>query len=172
MLNKPKDYHTTKLDVHADKTVYDLLPKQYKHLAPVGRLDRDTEGLLLFTNDGDTLYRLTHPKFDLDKVYFVTVKGYLEDVIKQKVERGVHLGPERTSPAKIQILKRKKESSEFLLTIHEGKKRQIRRMMAKLRLPVSYLKRTSHGPIKLGKLAPGYYRELTSIEIDQIRNLE
>ena len=172
MLNKPKGYLTTKADAHAEKTVYDLLPPKYHHLSPVGRLDKDTEGLLLFTNDGEMLYRLTHPKFNLDKVYHVEVRGVLDEKAKQKIEKGIYVGPQKTAPAQFRNVRRKKISTEFFLTIHEGKKRQIRIMFAIFKLPVMYLQRVAHGPIKLKQLALGYHRELTSDEIGQLQGIE
>ena len=171
MLNKPKGYMTTKEDRFADRTVYDLLPEKLNHLAPVGRLDKDTEGLLLLTNDGDVAYKLTHPKFNVDKTYYVTLRERLEHQKRLKVEKGVYLDGIKTLPAKVKIIKLLKDRTELSITVHEGKKRQIRRMFANVKTKVLYLKRLVQGPLKLGNLKVGCARELTSREIDSIRKL-
>lgn len=171
MLNKPKGYMTTKEDKFADRTVYDLLPKKLGHLAPVGRLDKDTEGLLLLTNDGDAAYKLTHPKFNVDKTYYVVLRERLEHQKRLKVEQGVYLDGIKTLPAKIKIIKLLRDRTELNITVHEGKKRQIRRMFANVKTKVQYLKRLAQGPLKLGNLKTGCARELTLKEIASIRTL-
>ncbi|MBU0467865.1 MAG: rRNA pseudouridine synthase [Candidatus Omnitrophica bacterium] len=169
LLNKPKGYMTTKEDRFADKTVLDLLPKNLNHLAPVGRLDKDTEGLLLLTNDGDVAYKLTHPKFNIDKTYYVTLRERLEHQKRIKVENGVYLDGVKTLPAKIKIIKLLRDRTELTITIHEGKKRQVRRMFANVKTKVLYLKRLVQGPLKLGTLKVGCARELNAKEINSIR---
>jgi len=165
LLNKPAGVVTTKQDRHAKKTVFDLLPKEYRHLSPVGRLDKDTEGLLLLTNDGDLAYRLTHPKFNVRKIYFVEVKGLLSPENKKKLEKGIIIEDKKTSPAKIRNLIRSKEKTEFLMTIHEGRKRQIRLMLGKVGHKVSYLKRIKQGSLSLGNLKIGDWKVLYPREI-------
>lgn len=165
LLNKPAGYVTTKKDRFAEKTVFDLLPASFGHLAPVGRLDKDTEGLLLLTNDGGLAYRLTHPKFELSKVYFVRVQGRLEPFQKRRLEQGIVLEDGKTAPGKIGKIQSRGDQTEFCLTIHEGKKRQIRRMLAKVGSSVIYLKRIAHGPLNLGELKRGQWRELREREI-------
>ena len=129
MLNKPAGYTTTKDDIHADKTVMDLLPSHLRHLAPVGRLDRDSEGLLLLTNDGDLAFHLTHPKFHADKTYLVRVKGELTKAKQAKIEGGIVLEGKKTAPCRIVDLKYNGTDTEFKITLNEGRKRQIRMMV-------------------------------------------
>lgn len=168
LLNKPAGVTTTKEDIHAEQTVIDLLPENYKHLVPVGRLDKDTEGLLLLTNDGDLTFKLTHPKFDVDKTYLVRVKGALSDDIKKKLEEGIMLEGRKTFPAKINDVKTKNRETEFLMTIHEGRKRQIRNMLGSFKLLVTYLKRLTQGPLELGDLPRGKWRILSPSEAAQL----
>jgi len=164
LLNKPKGYITTVADKHAEKTVLDLLPEDLKHLRPVGRLDKDTEGLLLLTNDGDLVYKLTHPKFNVDKTYHVVARARLKPDEKKRLEKGIVIDGKMTSPAKITDLKVGKES-EFLITIHEGRKRQIRLMLSALGHKVISLKRITQGALSLGNLAAGKWRVLSEKEI-------
>ncbi|MCK5180016.1 MAG: rRNA pseudouridine synthase [Candidatus Omnitrophica bacterium] len=171
LLNKPAGYTTTKSDQYAQKTVLDLLPRKFRHLSPAGRLDRDTEGLLLLTNDGDTAYQLTHPKFNVDKTYFVRVSGNLEIEKRKKVERGVVIDGKRTAPAKIKNIKPLKNVTELMITIHEGRKRQVRFMFAKVGHKVLYLKRLMQGPLVLGALKKGTWRLLNRQEIERIKKI-
>lgn len=171
LLNKPAGYITTKSDRFAEKTVLDLLPGKYQHLAPVGRLDRDTEGLLLLTNDGDAAYRMTHPKFNVDKTYFVCVSGRLAFEHKKKLEGGIVFDGQRTAPAVIKHVKLMKDRTEFTMIIHEGRKRQIRRMSAAAGYKVIFLKRLTQGPLALGVLKTGAWRELNRKEIEGLKNL-
>jgi len=166
MLHKPSGYVTTKSDRFAKKTMADLLPEQFRHLNPVGRLDKETEGLLLLTNDGGLLHVLTHPKFDVGKRYFVRVKGHMEEAGKTALESGVILDGKKTSPAKVSRVKHGKKATDFEIVIHEGWNRQIRRMCEAVGFPVRYLKRIQHGPIKLGDLQKGKWRRLTKKEIE------
>lgn len=171
LLNKPAGYVTTKSDPFAAKTVFDLLPAEFRHLVPVGRLDKDTEGLLLLTNDGDLTYTLTHPRFDIDKVYCVKIAGTLDAKDRQALEKGVILEGRRTSPAKIENMRVQGDVTELTITIHEGRKRQIRLMAASLGKRVLALKRIAQGPLKLGELRPGRWRLLNNTEIEQLRSL-
>ena len=164
MFNKPQGYVTTKVSQRSAKTVFDLLPSSFQHLSPVGRLDKDTEGLLLFTNDGDTAYGLTHPKFNVDKVYFVEVEGCLNSQNKQKLEKGVIIDKKKTAPAKIKNVRVLSGSTELVITIHEGRKRQVRLMFSSIGHEVKYLKRLSQGPLVLGNLKVGKWRSLTEDE--------
>lgn len=170
MLHKPSGYVSTKDDAFAKKKVTDLLPSTMKHLNPVGRLDKETEGLLLFTNDGDLLNQLTHPKFDVGKEYFVRVKGELDSLKQKKLEEGVVLDRKRTSPAQISKVQYDGKVTDFHMVIHEGMNRQIRRMCEKIKLSVRYLKRIQHGPIKLGDLQKGRWRRLTKQEIQLLKS--
>jgi len=168
MLNKPRGYVTTKAGQFSDKTVFDLFPQKFHHLSPAGRLDKDTEGLLLFTNDGDAAYRLTHPKFNLDKTYFVQVSGRLELQSKQRLEQGVVVEKKKTAPAKIKNVRVLKDRTELMITIHEGRKRQIRLMFSSAGHKVKYLKRLSQGPLVLGSLKVGNWRSLTEGELKKL----
>ncbi len=169
MLNKAGGVVTTKEDSHAKNTVMDLLPKEFKHLNPVGRLDKDTEGLLLLTNDGELAFRLTHPKFNIDKTYFAEVKGKLKEEDKLRLMKGIILDGSRTSSCKITNILAKADKSRFEITIHEGKKRQIRLMLASLGYHVLYLKRIVLGPLSLQNLPLGKWRHLTEKEISALK---
>jgi len=171
VLNKPAEYTTTKSDRHAEKTVIDLLPGKYKHLSPVGRLDQDTEGLLLLTNDGDVAYRLTHPKFNIDKTYFVRIAGQLEGRDKQKLEKGIVIEGKKTAPCRIKDVKACHDKTELTITIHEGRKRQIRLMFAAVGHKVIYLKRLSQGPLALGAMNPGEWSLLSKKEIERLKQI-
>ena len=171
LLNKPAGYVTTKEDPFAKKTVFELLPLKYQRLVSAGRLDQDTEGLLLFTNDGDLAFRLTHPKFNIDKIYFVRIKGALEQRHKTLLEKGIMLEGKKTIPAKISNIKLVGPRTELLITIHEGRKRQIRLMFAHAGYSVVYLKRIAQGPLKLGSLPLGQWRELKQKEIEILKKV-
>jgi len=165
MLNKPAGYTTTKDDIHADKTVMDLLPSHLRHLAPVGRLDRDSEGLLLLTNDGDLAFRLTHPKFHADKTYLVRVKGELTKAKQAKMEGGIIVEGKKTAPCRILEVKYNGTDTEFKITLNEGRKRQIRMMAKSIGHFVNYLCRLSMGKLQLGDLPKGQWRILTKEEV-------
>lgn len=169
MLNKPSGYVTTKTKRFGESIVFDLLPNDFQHLVPVGRLDKNTKGLLLLTNDGQLAFELTHPKFDVDKKYFVRVKGMLSAEQIRRLENGVIVEGEKTLPAKVSAVKNNKGSSEFILTIHEGRKRQIRLMAQSVGHYVIELIRLEHGPVKLGPLKEGAWRLLSNQEIAQLK---
>lgn len=171
LLNKPKGYTTTRSDRYAVKTVFDLIPGQFHHLVPAGRLDRDTEGLLLFTNDGDVTFALTHPRGLVDKIYFFRVTGAVDDKARRSLERGIVIDSQRTAPAKVKNLKVRRQISEGYITVHEGRKRQIRLMFGKLGLRVDYLQRVAQGPLALGTLKPGAWRLLNKTEKEQLSGL-
>ncbi|MBF0385497.1 MAG: rRNA pseudouridine synthase [Candidatus Omnitrophica bacterium] len=168
LLNKPKGYVTTKEDKFAEKTVYDLLPSKFGHLSPVGRLDKNTEGLLLLTNDGNFSQRLTHPKFNVKKNYFVRINGILSEEEKKALETGVMIDGKKTSPAEIKNIKTQKDTAEFCITIHEGRNRQIRKMCEAIGKKVIYLKRVSEGVLKLGALPSSKFRSLSREEIQKL----
>jgi pseudouridine synthase len=137
----------------------------------VGRLDKDTTGLLVITNDGQLAHRLSHPRFEIDKEYLVMVEGkpVPEDI--KKLERGIDLDGKKTAPCKIRIVKRADKFCIFKMTLHEGRKRQIRRMFAEAGFTVTELKRIRYAGLRLGSLAPGQYRELTEKEIKRLKGL-
>lgn len=172
LLNKPKGFVTTVADRHAQKTVMDILPQPWRHLNPAGRLDKDTEGLLLLTNDGDSAYKLTHPKFNVDKIYYVEIEGRLREDHKTELEEGILIEGKKTSPARISQIKHSGEMTSLEITIHEGRKRQIRVMFAKIGYKVVYLKRLAQGPLKLGSLRKGQWRPLSPREIDDLKKIK
>ncbi len=165
LFHKPKGVVTTKRDRFAAKTVLDFFPEDLKHLNPVGRLDKETTGLLLLTNDGDLAHRLTHPSFDVEKVYRVRLDRALGPADKKKLEKGVVLDGKSTLPCRIGG----RGAADIQVTIHEGRKRQIRRMFALLGYAVEELKRVRHGPLVLGDLKPGSWRRLTPHEIQILK---
>lgn len=174
MLNKPKGFVSATTD-REHKTVVDIISSsEKKDLFPVGRLDIDTEGLLLITNDGELAHRLLAPKNHVEKTYYVEVSGILDDVDVDAVEKGIDIGEEKnTIPAKMEILKTDIQNniSSCYLTIHEGKFHQVKRMMKKLGKTVTYLKRVSMGSLILdSKLKNGNYRKLTEQEIIELKN--
>ena len=174
MLNKPKGFVSATTD-REHKTVVDIISSsEKKDLFPVGRLDIDTEGLLLITNDGELAHRLLAPKNHVEKTYYVEFSGILDDVDVDAVEKGLDIGEEKnTIPAKMEILKTDIQNniSSCYLTIHEGKFHQVKRMMKKLGKTVTYLKRVSMGSLILdSKLKKGNYRKLTEQEIIELKN--
>ena len=169
MLNKPASIIATTSDEIDRKTVLDLIPEKYSSLRlyPVGRLDKDSTGLLLLTNDGQLTYQLTHPKFEHEKEYFVAIKGSLKHNEKQKLQKGIDLSDGKTYPAIIRSLKNRPPFN-YSITIHEGKKRQVRRMFEELGHPVFALRRIRMGKLRLGNLKEGEVRELSRAEIDSL----
>jgi len=169
MLHKPAGYVTTRSDPYGKQTVYELLPQSLRlEVFPVGRLDKDTEGLLLFTNDGELAYRLTHPKFDVEKTYQLKIKGRWPREKLAPLEKGIELPHGLSAPAKITHHRAGRHITTFSLTLHEGKKRQIRRMCRAVRLPLVALKRHRQGPLRLGNLQQGAWRYLSTEEIEQL----
>jgi 23S rRNA pseudouridine2605 synthase len=170
ILNKPKGYITSVSDEQGRPTVMDLIPDRYKKamISPVGRLDKESEGLLLFTNDGDIAYKLTHPKFRIKKEYIVELNNPLKEEDKDKIEKGVFLYGEKTNPAKIEIINNTKKIIK--MTISEGKKRHIRLAFELFSYKVKKLKRIAFGPIKLKNLDPGSYRLLREDEVKKLHN--
>lgn len=163
LLNKPTAYMTTVSDPEGRRTVMSLLPKVAERLYPVGRLDYDTSGLLLFTNDGALTERLLHPSRDIEKVYRVTVEGQVDREARQRLAEGIELEDGVTAPAQVEMM-RQGEESVVQIAIHEGRNRQVRRMFDALDLPVKRLKRIAFGPIALGHLKTGDWRLLAPSE--------
>lgn len=172
LLNKPKGYITTMEDQFDRPIVLDLVKDVPQRLHSIGRLDYDTEGLLLLTNDGSLTYALTHPSHQVEKTYIVRAKGRITSSAIRTLEKGVMLDDGMTAPAKAELLKGKMDHSVIKLTIHEGRNRQVRRMMDKVGFPVLRLKRVEMGPIRLGHLHPGGYRHLSQREVKQLKKLE
>ncbi len=169
MLNKPKGIISSTGDTRGAKTVIDILPEKCRHirLYPVGRLDRDSTGLILLTNDGDLTFRLTHPRFEQEKEYLVRIEQDLKPAERTQLQEGIHLDDGETSPARVKALRYPPFS--YSITIHEGKKRQVRRMFAALGYRVLELKRIRFGSLRLGALREGEIRELTASEVRSLR---
>ena len=164
MLNKPRGYVCTLSDEKGRKNVAELVSGCGARVYPVGRLDLNSEGLLLLTNDGELANRLTHPKKEVDKVYLVWLSHYIpgcEDSIASPIE----IDGRETSPAKVETIKRDGETALLRITIHEGRNRQIRRLCERANVTVTRLRRVAEGPLQLGDLKPGQWRVLTEEEI-------
>jgi 23S rRNA pseudouridine2605 synthase len=169
MLNKPPGYVTTMSDPEKRPTVQDLLKGVRIRVYPVGRLDFNTEGMLLLTNDGDFAHLVTHPSHELPKTYLVKVKGQLDDATLEKLAKGVYLDDGKTAPAKIRKVRKEEANSWIEIAIHEGRKRQVRRMMDRVGHSVIRLKRVKIGPLSLGDLPVGAYRHLIAEEVKTLR---
>ncbi|MBP3242321.1 MAG: rRNA pseudouridine synthase [Ruminococcus sp.] len=169
MLNKPRGYVTTVSDELDRRCVMDLLTDVEERVYPVGRLDRNSEGLLLFTNDGEFANSIMHPSRHISKTYRVTVRPDISDEQLVRMSEGIEIDGKKTLPATI-IVKEKQEGRVVLLiTIKEGRNRQIRKMCEAVGLEVARLRRISIGPLKLGMLKPGTWRELTAEELRALR---
>lgn len=164
LFHKPKGVVTTKKDVFAAKKVVDLLPSDLRYLNPVGRLDKDTTGLLLLTNDGDLAFRLSHPSFEVEKTYRVVLDKPLSPQDKIEIEKGVKLDAKPTSVSKIRSI----TPQDLEIVIHEGRKRQVRRMFAAFGYRVVALCRIQQGPLTLGDLKEGAWRFLTQQEVQKL----
>ncbi|MBU0581437.1 MAG: rRNA pseudouridine synthase [Candidatus Margulisbacteria bacterium] len=170
ILNKPAGYITSKQDPGGQPTVYELLPIDLpKDLHAVGRLDLDSTGLLLFTNNGTLTHRLTHPKHHIEKEYEVNIQGILKSEIKNEIEKGIILDGKKTKPCKIFNIQEQAENTLLHIILTEGKHRQIRRIFAKYNLPVTSLKRIRLGEIHLGNLTEGQFRVLSNNEIAYLK---
>ncbi|MBR6925354.1 MAG: rRNA pseudouridine synthase, partial [Oscillospiraceae bacterium] len=169
-LNKPRGYVTTVSDELDRKCVMDLLEGVNERVYPVGRLDKNSEGLLLFTNDGNFANSVMHPSRHLAKTYRVTVRPDITDDQLVTMSSGMVIDGHKTQPAVINVLTKEQGRVVLLITIHEGRNRQIRKMCEGVGLEVARLRRISVGPVKLGMLKPGTYRELTAEELRAIRN--
>lgn len=170
MLNKPEGYITSVKDEKGRKTVLDIV-KVKERIYPIGRLDYDSSGLLLLTNDGDIYNKIIHPRVKINKKYLVNIKGSLSEDDIEKLETGINIGDYVTAPAYVKVISEKETTSLVEITIHEGKNRQIRRMCSALNHDVLTLKRISIGEIKLGYLNRGEYRYLTEKELSYLKNL-
>jgi pseudouridine synthase len=165
MLNKPAGVISSCHDDRGRKTVVDLVKGMGKRVYPAGRLDYDTEGLLILTSDGRFAYKCTHPKHEVYKKYFAEVDGPLDGKAIKALRRGVVIDGRATSKAEVDILGRKGGITELYITIHEGRNRQIKKMMESIGCSVRYLKRISIGELELGDLPLGKWRELSAEDI-------
>lgn len=172
MLNKPSGYVSTVSDQFERPTVIDLISEDISaRIFPVGRLDYETEGLLLLTNDGDFTYRITHPKFQTDKTYIAVLKGGITIKGLAALRKGVDIGGYVTSPADVEILDAENGKTTVRIVIHEGKNRQVRKMFEAVGSRVEHLKRVKIGTVEIGNLPLGRWRYLTSHEINYLKNL-
>ncbi len=165
-LNKPRGYVTSLKDELGRKTVDELVADVGARVYPVGRLDKNSEGLLIMTNDGEFANFMMHPKYKVEKVYRVTVKNSVTDEQVTDLASGVVIDDRRTEPCEVVVLEKANERSVMQITLREGRNRQIRKMCESVGLTVSRLKRISVGPVRLGVLQPGEYRYLTAREIE------
>lgn len=171
MLHKPEGYVTTAKEQFGRPGVMDLVRDVKERIFPVGRLDYDTSGLLLLTNDGDLTYKLTHPKHDVDKTYIAKLYGTPDDMDLQKFRRGVVIDGKQTKPAKMQIIEKGEHQSIVEIIIHEGRNRQVRKMCEAIKHPVAQLKRVATGDLTMGDLPKGKYRHLTPKEVKYLKSL-
>ncbi|MDH7493433.1 MAG: pseudouridine synthase [Candidatus Saccharicenans sp.] len=171
MLHKPAGYLVTVEDPHQRKTVMELLPRLPVRVFPVGRLDAETEGLLLFTNDGELAHRLTHPRYEIKKLYEVRVKGFIEDRELERLEKGVFIDGRKTAPARARIIYRNREKSLLSLEIHEGRKHEVRKMLLALGFEVKKLRRVAFAGLTLKGLRRGFWRRLRAEEVERLKKL-
>lgn len=170
MFYKPRGVISAVSDDKERRVVVDFFPTVSERIYPVGRLDYDTSGLLLLTNDGNFSQRLTHPKHEVDKVYVAKVKGIADKKQLLPLTRGIRVEGRKLAPARFEILSTdlKTSTSIIQLTIHEGRNHQVKNMLQAVGLPVQKLKREQYGPLTLGNLRPGEYRSLTAKEVKQL----
>ena len=165
LMNKPRGYVTTRSDPHKRRTVIDLLKGVREYIYPVGRLDYDTEGLLILTNDGDLAAKLTHPRHGIARVYEARVLGEPDAHDLKRLSKGVSIEGQRTEPAEIVAL----GPGHLRITVREGRNRQVRKMCEAIGQPVDELRRVAIGPIRDPKLKPGQWRELTPQEVEKLK---
>ena len=173
LLNKPEGYITTVKDQFDRESVLDLVTDIKERVYPIGRLDYETSGLLLLTNDGDLTYKLTHPKHEVDKTYVARVKGKLTPDEIKMFKSGLKIEDYVTAPAKLKVIRYDEETNVSLLEIkiHEGKNRQVRKMCKAINHPVLRLKRTAMGKIRIGECEIGKYRYLTEDEVKYLKSI-
>jgi 23S rRNA pseudouridine2605 synthase len=169
LLHKPPGVVTTVRDTHGRQTVVDLVGAE-RRLFPVGRLDADTTGLLLLTNDGELAARLMHPRHGVEKTYEATVRGAVSAATARKLAGGIELDGRRTAPARVRVLRASGKQSVVEIVLHEGRKRQVRRMCEAVGHPVLSLHRFAYAGLRLGSLAPGASRPLRQAELELLRS--
>ncbi len=168
LLNKPRGVASTRSDPHADRVIVDIVPNG-RSLFPVGRLDVDTTGLIILTNDGVLANRLMHPRYGVPKTYVVRVRGKVTRRALGTLRQGVDLEDGATAPAEVKLKKQSAKTALVEITIHEGRKRQVRRMFQAVGLPVEDLSRRRYGPLTDKGLEPGGFRELSGEEVEALR---
>ncbi len=173
-LNKPRGYVTTRSDPEHRPTVLDLLGI-HDYLYPIGRLDYDSEGLLLLTNDGEFAERLMHPRYGIEREYEARVRGVPEPAALRRLSLGIRIEGRRTTPAQVRLVETGRgargDQSVISIVLHEGRTRQVRKMCEAVGHPVVRLRRVRIGPIHLGALKPGEFRELTRAEVGQLEDI-
>ncbi len=170
MLNKPPGYLVTLKDPFRRPTIKDLLPSLEERIYPVGRLDYDSEGLLLLTNDGELAHRLTHPRYRVPKNYVVEVKGVPDSSKISRLEKGISIDGKKTAPARITRLSGSSKKTLLRIEIHEGRKREVKRMFEAVGHRVLHLKRDGFGGMRLGNLQTGKWRFLTQKEVESLKS--
>jgi 23S rRNA pseudouridine2605 synthase len=172
LLNKPKGFVTTRSDPQRRRTVLDLIEGVREYVYPVGRLDYDSEGLLLLTNDGDLAAMLTHPRHGVERAYEARVAGMPDRIALERLRTGIPLDGHRTLPATVAVVNGDRHDRDGILrlTIREGRNRQVRRMCEAIGHPVQALRRVQFGPLKIGRLKVGQWRELTPGEVEKLKN--
>lgn len=171
VLNKPRGVVTTVKDTHGRHTVIDYIDGVKARVFPVGRLDLDVGGTLILTNDGELAHRLMHPSYKVNKVYVAWVDSILTEETAAKLEKGVELEDGITAPAEVSILKKGPHATRVQLVLHEGRKREVKRILASVNHPVIKLTRISVGGVEKGNLTPGQWRYLNDDKIDGLRKL-
>ena len=170
-MNKPKGYITTVSDEQDRPTVMDLITDVTERVFPVGRLDYNTTGLLILTNDGELSQKLTHPQHQVTKTYHARVTGVLSNERLNRLRNGVDIGGYVTAKARVDILKQAEKSTIVEIEISEGKNRQVRKMFTAVGCKVQELERVCLGEIRLGRLLQGHYRNLTAREVEYLKQL-
>lgn len=169
LFNKPKNVISTVTDTHGRKKVTDFFKGINARLYPVGRLDKDTTGILIVTNDGELTHRLAHPRFEIDKEYSVTVKSEVPHGDIRRIEKGIEIDGRKTAPCRIRLHKKEKARAVYKIRLHEGRKRQIRHMFGAVGAEVVELKRVKYAGLVLGHLKEGEHRELTPREVKRLQ---
>jgi 23S rRNA pseudouridine2605 synthase len=165
ILNKPSGFVSTRSDVHARDTIFDLLPGKFRHLFHAGRLDAQTEGLLVLTNDGELAQRLTHPRYKVDKEYEVTLDQAWDHTLASRMLKGILLDGERARITEMRVL----SPTRLRVILRQGINRQIRRMFEAVGYRVKHLSRLRVGSLRLGDLPPGHWRPLTNAELSSVK---
>lgn len=171
MLNKPPGYLVSAKDPHHDRLVTSLLKEYRGKVFSVGRLDYDSAGLIIFTNDGTLAFRLTHPRYKVEKIYEVLCSGQISRAALSQLEKGLVLEDGPTAPCQTRLVNQNDHSSQVQITIHEGRKRQVRRMFAAVGFPVLTLKRIAFGNLQLGALEPGKFEHIKMADLQKLRAL-